>query len=386
MQIDRRKAGYFIAFSFLLSSTYIFGFINGFDFIQKAIILLLSLFGGIFYGLSKKRIKLIFFFTIPVLLSLFSGIILNKNVDLVLVSKSYLSFLTIFLIFAISLPKSHFDSILEAIIYLPYFSLFIGCIGIFWGWEPWNVEYTGAFRLRGAVIAAHLAMLGVVSVYAILYKLNHEKRKKYYILLFLSILIVALTATRGGLIAIAIVIIPYLFNILKKLDFVKLIGVLLSLSIFGVYIAKVLSIRNAQAMESEEFNASGRLVAWQFFYEKALEYPFMGWGLGSVTKLTENEIENNLSAFVVPHNEFVRFSVDLGFFGAFIFLFLMILYLFKMGKFVKSKDYILYIFMLFSFLVYACVDNLLSTFQYAIPFFLLLNIMLSSMKKGVLSD
>ena len=384
MLININRFNYIIAFGFLISATYVFYIIPFFEYFQKLLILIIALLAILKFGLIKRKIFLALFFSISVFFSATFGFFINEDFDVVRLLISYPSFLIIFLLFATNFDYKSQDNILLGISLLPILSILIGLIGFLWNRPPWGVEYTGAFRLRGGTIAAHLAMLGTVSVYSLLLliKKYDEANRKYYILLFLSICIVVLTATRGALIACCIALLPMFFNILKKLNPIKIFGIFSILTILGFYIAKVLEIRNAQALDSEEFNASGRLVAWEFFYEKILDYPLWGWGLGAVTKLTENEDENNLRAFVVPHNEYIRFVVDLGFIGGGFFLFSLIFFLVYMSRFVSYKYKGNYYFILTSFMVYSFVDNLISTFQYAIPFFLLLNIMTSRYFKG----
>lgn len=379
MLLNKYRFNYIMLFSFLISATYVFYIIPFFEFSQKLFILIVTIFGILNFGLIKRKLILALFFSISVFFSSIFVFLINESFDFSRMLISYFSFIVIFLLFAINFNYKSQKNILISIALLPILSVLIGLIGFLWNRPPWGVEYTGAFRLKGGAIAAHLAMLGTVSVYSLLLliKNNHDNSRKYYVLLFLSICIVVLTATRGALIACFIALIPMIFMTLKKLNPLKIFGVFSILAVLGFYIKKVLEIRNAQALESEEFNASGRLVAWEFFYEKILDYPLWGWGLGAVTKLTENEDENNLRAFVVPHNEYIRFIVDLGFIGGGFFLSSLIFFLVYMSKFVHYDYKVNYYFMIFSFLIYSSVDNLISTYQYSVPFFLLLNIMTS---------
>lgn len=388
MLVNKYKFNYIILFAFLISATYVFYIIPFFEVFQKLLILIVTGFGVLKFGLIKKKLILALFFSISVFFSTIFGFLINENFDFARVIVSYFSFIVIFLLFAINFNYQSQKNILLSIALLPILSILIGLIGFLWNRPPWGIEYTGAFRLKGGAIAAHLAMLGTVSVYSLLLliKNNHENNRKYYVLLLLSICIVVLTATRGALIACFIALIPMIFNTLKNLNPLKIFGIFSILTGLVFYIKKVLDIRNAQVLSSEEFNASGRLVAWEFFYEKILDYPLWGWGLGAVTKLTENEDENNLKAFVVPHNEYIRFVVDLGFIGGVFFLSSLILFIVYMSKFVHYNYKVNYYFMIVSFLIYSSVDNLISTFQYSIPFFLLLNIMTSryfQLKKGL---
>lgn len=379
MLIVRKNFNYHLGFAFLISSTYVFLLVDVVETIQKIILLILLALASFFWGFSKSRIYLWISFSAIVFISSIGAFFYGVHIDILNLVRAYVSFSMVFLFFALQIPKTHINSILDSIISLPFMSLIIGFIGILWGWFPWVFEYgTGAFRLRGGVIAAHLAMLSVVSIYAILYKLNSSNNRKYYILLFLSASVVVLTATRGALIAIIIAMIPFVLKLLSRLSLIKLLSLSSALSLIGAYSYYIVSVRSAQTMDSEDFNASGRLVAWNFFYEKIMEYPYWGRGLGAVTSLTAGEVENNLSLFLVPHNEYIRFSVDLGVLGALLFFTSIILYLFLMCKTAGSNKFI-YLFILFSFFTYALVDNLFSTFQFAIPFFLIVNIIL--MKK-----
>src|SRR3989338_9172140 len=86
------------------------------------------------------------------------------------------------------------------------------------------------------------------------------------------------------------------------------------------------------------------------------------------TPLTsQDEATSNLSLFVVPHNEYLRFIVDLGFIGASVFFVLIALELFGIYKTHAIHVKKIVLPMLFGIAIYAFSDNLFSTLQFSVP-------------------
>lgn len=343
-----------------------------FTFFQKLVLLFSILLLTFIYGFSTNRIAPLCFFTLAVIVSTIGASIAGVWVDSKLIAVTYFSLGMPFLLYSINLDRRVVFSLSNVLIFLPLMSLGIGFLFIPFGIDPWVIEYSGAFRLRGAAIPPHLAMLCVVAIFIQCFYLFNEIRfKNDFFILFLNFFILYLTATRGPLIAALLSMMPLIKKYLSKdnpYSEVFFVVLLLIGALFIYFGYENFVLRNAESSVEEPFNLSGRAIAWDYFISIVQINPFFGTGLGSVTSMTQNELENNLANFVVPHNEYIRFSVDVGIVGA--FLIFIPNYIYSLNRVLKvQKQFALpVIFSLLATAIYAASDNLLSTVQFSLPF------------------
>jgi teichuronic acid biosynthesis protein TuaE len=188
----------------------------------------------------------------------------------------------------------------------------------------WNepTSFDVSWRLRGASIAAQLALMAFASCVAayVCHRLVGWRPARY--LVALNALIVALTLSRGTAIALAVAAIwPVLRFALAPLPFrpgvaVARLGVVLGLAgAVAITLVPALQERNAggryyAGVGTFYDRTSGRSDAWKEFYEIGLQSPLFGHGLGSgpITKIQEG-------GFLAQHNEYLRLFLEGGYLG-----------------------------------------------------------------------
>lgn len=341
-------------------------------FVQK-FLLLIIIFAALFlFGVVKQRLFPLFFFTVAVFFSALGAFFLETWIDYKLLVISYLSLAMPFLLFSVNFSKANIICLAKIVVFLPLLCVGVGLLFVPFGIEPWVIEFSGAFRLRGAAIPPHLAMLCVVAVFVHVYFLFRNIRFKYdFSILLLNFVVLYLTATRGALIASILALLPlakiYLSNKNRYRELFFLAMILFSF-LFAYFGYDNFMLRNAESSGEEPFNLSGRAIAWEYFMHIIEINPWFGTGLGSVTLMTQFEIESNLANFVVPHNEYIRFLVDLG--GVGMVLIFIPIFSFAIIKIIRIKDVskVCVFFALFATSIYAASDNLLSTIQFSLPF------------------
>ncbi|MNE28147.1 O-Antigen ligase [compost metagenome] len=241
-----------------------------------------------------------------------------------------------------------------------------------------DIEFTGAVRIQGANIPAHLAMLAFmgVGISFIEIKRSPQHIRYFYIMLALNFLILIGTGTRGPILALVLMILYYFYDISRQYLKGKTQYLIpLMCSVMLIFSAVYLQLDNIKKRSFERttetgVDLSGRAEAWEYFLNKAADSPWSGRGLGAVTVANDGTL---YKGFVVPHNEYIRFYFDGGYIGA-ILLLLSLLALFLLVYRALAppvKPY--YLLFIAAFLIYSFSDNTLSTVQSIIPFCWYLN-------------
>jgi teichuronic acid biosynthesis protein TuaE len=283
--------------------------------------------------------------------------------------KSFLGLTLGWFFYSIKWKSKFANKYIHSIAFLPLISVAVGILLHIGGVRQFFAyEFTGAFRLQGANIAAHLAMLAFMGTAAALGEVARGNKKWLWLGLINFGILVA-TGTRGATLAALILFLPYGIQQFKRLmlgRIAKHILVILILAAVVVGLALPNFITRFQgSMVEVGFNTSGRLAAWDFFLDEAEQNPLFGRGLGAGTVLNQGQVH---AAFRVPHNEYIRTYVDGGVVGSFVVLIGFGIVLFRIVK-VSRRSFRLFMMMfLAGFLVYSFFDNTLSTTQFSIPF------------------
>lgn len=266
----------------------------------------------------------------------------------------------------------------------------------------YRIDYTTAFRLQGALIPSHLAMLALVGMMVSAFFALGDKR--YFAFFLVNFGIVVWTGTRGAMIAALIVAVAWLIADLTyrhrksgvyEVSQVMISAVLLCL-IFASYLpelidrmgfgnpddAAFIAEREARAGSGDgeedldtvsvmaSLNTSGRLSAWRYYLDVALENPAFGRGIGAGTVVAQGVLHPAFAR--APHNEYIRLFVDGGVLGV---ILVFAAYAVVFSWLLKNLPSDLRIAVLGTFAAFAFVallDNVLSTQQFAIPFWLYL--------------
>jgi teichuronic acid biosynthesis protein TuaE len=241
-----------------------------------------------------------------------------------------------------------------------------------------DVEFTGAVRIQGANIPAHLAMLAFmgVAIPFIEIKRNPKHIRFFYTMLALNFFILIGTGTRGPILALVLMLLYYFYDILGQyLKGRTLYLIPLVCSFLLVIAAVFMQLDNMKKRSFERttetgIDLSGRAEAWEYFLNKAADSPWTGRGLGAVTVANDGTLYRG---FVVPHNEYIRFYFDGGYIGATLLLLSLLTVFILIYKVLAPTVKPYYLLFIAAFLIYSFSDNTLSTVQFIIPFCWYLN-------------
>ncbi|MGE0879511.1 MAG: O-antigen ligase family protein [Acidimicrobiia bacterium] len=246
-------------------------------------------------------------------------------------------------------------------------------------------EFTGVHRLRGATEAAFLALIGTggVAAGAALDRLGWRRRGS--VLIVANFIIVGLTATRGGLIACIIILMPYTRRLIRnarspEMRTLSLIGVI---GVIGVAVAIYLppllertnsSSKAATTISADDAATSGRSEAWKYFISQARGSQNFGRGLGSSPLIGEAAKDQLPGDFRAPHNEYIRTYLETGYFGTFLIFGAIAIYVVQLVRWTRPYFRPDLIALLLAFFIYALTDNPMSGQHLALPFGLIIGI------------
>lgn len=85
---------------------------------------------------------------------------------------------------------------------------------------------------------------------------------------------------------------------------------------------------------SGNFDSAGRFDAWPLILERAWDRPWLGHGVGTVERIMA-DVWGEMKA---PHNDYLRVGYELGIVGLAVFLSVMLIQLFRLGREVRQSD------------------------------------------------
>jgi len=237
-----------------------------------------------------------------------------------------------------------------------------------------RLESDGVARLQCTSVPANFAMTLFFAIFAHACNYERFKERKFLYFLYLLLLFVFIFLTGARMALLCSLLIATLI-ILRSLKLNKFKSVVLGLVVLFVSI-NYLVINNSRnfndSVESGAINTSGRSAAWMFFWNEYEKNRFLGIGHGnSRNYFLGSEIE----FFTTPHNEYLRLMLEGG--GVVSMLVFVLSFKFLYARFIlfKSKrlfsDYALLV-MYFVTLIYSITDNTFSTYQFIIPFLLMI--------------
>ena len=337
--------------------------------IQKILALIIPICMVIKFGLESGYIKhFIIYLTTVFLCYIFSD---QNYVDI-----SPLTFLRAVLgfgiLYVIMLVKNgtYLRSLTTGLVLLPLFMVLISstCHFLF------NISVTsGGNRYGAGISSAHFAFLTYFVILFLAYE-SLLKKRIYLFFIAVTLIMMLLSGSRGPLLA-ALLPIALLLPFLKLRDIQRKI-ILTSPLIIIVGSKLILSMVERSKMTTFDsdggLNLSGREYAWSYFLEKIEGLNLFGGKLGSITKVTEGVKEYNLYVFTVPHNEFIRFYMELGIIGCSLFFLNIILIMSKTYRISSSTTRKFLVTSFIGMFILTLFDNSLSTLQSSVPFALLL--------------
>lgn len=213
-------------------------------------------------------------------------------------------------------------------------------------------KLTGSFTLaphemlQGRVTAVYnsansLALyLGPIAVFTIMFFFKSVNYKKilYFIMLGLMLFTIFWTRSRGGLVAVSLSMLIFIYaylaslntrllwfktKILRKLWYVLLLGIILFVTIFFYQVYKIYSVypANLIAGEARGDTLHIRFLIWKSTFEMIKESPVLGTGLDGFNERYNQNYKNTYYSedFQYPHNIFLTFWTETGLIGLLIF-------------------------------------------------------------------
>ena len=267
--------------------------------------------------------------------------------------------------------------ILTAIGWVPLVSVMAGVgLQVLGLHEFTTVEYTGVSRLQGASIAAHLALMAVGGTAASLLLYRLTGRRGLLLLAVADFAVVASTRTRGAIVAAALILLPTVWRGLVSQRSSRsgtatrwLTGLVLATIGLLLYVPPLID-RTFNA--DRRFDNSGRAEAWNYFLDEASENIWFGRGIGSAAILGEEA--NTRGDFRGVHNDVLRAVVEGGVVGATVVFGSVAMLLREAYRRTRRDLRADLRALIIAFMLYAVVDNVVSTFHFFLAFGLMLRV------------
>ena len=191
-------------------------------------------------------------------------------------------------------------------------------------------RHTSPPRLQGATIAAWLATLGFCAVLACVVLARRRAWRHARTFAVINVLIVAVTLTRGALLALVVMLAPAMLAWVRRQTrrrgpggVLRLVALLICATVAAAALLPGLRARNEDASVlvaghgSHEI-ASGRFQAWDFAYQRAKVNLAFGRGVGAGPVV--GRTPGSPVGFTAQHNEYVRMLLEVGVIGGVILL------------------------------------------------------------------
>jgi teichuronic acid biosynthesis protein TuaE len=251
-------------------------------------------------------------------------------------------------------------------------------------------EYTGVDRLQGATIPAYLGFLGTAGAAAATALLllprdaggaTRRQRPWAAFAIVAGVACVALSGTRGALIAVLVVVAPAAWRSVhgghgsrRAGRTVRATVLVAALVAAGFAVTPMLIERTRTDETSSALDTSGRAEAWTFYLREVSEAPELGRGLGAGPVIGEEGFGRLRGDFRGTHNEYVRLFVEGGWLGLVLVVGAVAVHLGshlrRTPRHVRSGAITLVVV----FAAYSAVDNTISNFHFFLPFGLLVGI------------
>jgi O-antigen ligase len=354
----------------------------GADGVQKmilcgAVLLLLLKYGAVFNG---AVVIIMLTLTWSLAYSLTDPLV-SSDVDSFSVLRAFLGYAFPWLALLIKWDEQAANSCLTLLRALPIISIAAGVVLQLVGvTSVVRFEYTGAIRLEGALIGAHLAMVAFMAIAVSLYELSRGSRLEgQFRWIMVNLAVLLLTVTRGSIIACCVLIGVMCLGLYvhrrrahaKLASASRKLSALLVLGIFAIF--PVVMLRSAGDEYEGEFNTSGRQYAWDFYLEIAGLNHWGGRGLGFAN--VANSIympEGVQGAFEAPHNEYIHFYVDVGIIATVVLFAGFLIVFAKVARKLNALGRWFVLGLVLATATYAFFDNVFSTPQFIVPACLLL--------------
>jgi putative inorganic carbon (hco3(-)) transporter len=217
---------------------------------------------------------------------------------------------------------------------LRYFLLTIALSVGFYGAKGglFSLATAGAFRVWGPPESFFhdnndLALALNMVLPILFYLAKEEDRRKVkvslYIVFFLSVLGVLFTYSRGGLVGLGVITVVYLLRSKKRSIGIAILIIAVFIFISVVpqkWLERMESVRDYSQGEALDASAAGRINAWHFGWNLAVDRPLTGGGFGAFSKELFLRYAPNPDDFHDAHSIYFEMLAEQGFIAFGLFL------------------------------------------------------------------
>lgn len=213
-------------------------------------------------------------------------------------------------------------------------------------------DHTGATRLSGAAVPAFIAAAAYCSSIASASLFMCARKPFYIVLVFVCLFISILSGSRMPTLCAAISAFSILLISLKNWS-ARAGFALTGLMVVGIFL---ITLGDQILLRFMSHSSSGRDILWAALQEWINYYPWYGVGFGHHQLLIPDHV-TKITGTVAPHNEYIRLSAELGYPGAVLFLFGIVVLFFFASTNRRLEDTIMALIVTAAHLLYAYSDN-----------------------------
>jgi O-antigen ligase len=248
--------------------------------------------------------------------------------------------------------------------WIPMLTVAAGAVLAVSGFRPLFMD-SGGWRLAALGHPAFLGGFCLSAIYACLFELLREGRRRDLALLGVNFALLLATGARAPAMYAAAVILAVLlatrspaFPARRRL--LLLLGLLALLPLALLAAGTLPEIRLFNLLTGEAGNLSGREILWPLFTRAAEASPWVGWGLGAGNVIIPPGSEvAELIGSRAAHNEYLRMSVEGGEIGRCLLIALFLLWGLRGSAALPRDEKLLMRLIFFAFACHAYTDNLL---------------------------
>ncbi len=287
--------------------------------------------------------------------------------------KSFISLSLPFLLLNYAFMRGEETFWLRIITILPIISLILGFIA---EWmilvnpvgkliKVLDVEYTGAFRLRGVNFPAFMGFFGFAAVIAGTYMAVLRGQRRYFIGVFIALACTILSGTRmPSALAIMVVVLSILFVSRGAMRpsakiAMSLMGGAVLAGILIFYWPNIMA-RTFNSGQEPGLNTSGRTEVWEVMQQAIDINPLFGRGIGAGAILLVEKEEAGVLATAAAHNEYLRLLSDAGWVGLILFVCSIVIYVAGNSKLIGRDGLIFVTTVFIAYAIYSYTDNTIS--------------------------
>lgn len=234
----------------------------------------------------------------------------------------------------------------------------------------WEVDFLGATRLGGSVGPAYLGALAASGASAAAFLFGDRQRFGWLFLAAVNIGIAALSGSRMAFV-VGVGVTGFVVLSQRKNFLFRFIVIVYGTAALGAFLA-IFSDQIVNRLMSKSL--SGREMIWAEVQGYIARYPKLGIGLGHQMDILSSNA-TVLTHTVAAHNEFLRFTVELGYVGGTAFALLFVGMVIVIMRSPQMRQPLTFGVVAVAFLVFSATDN---TFSVPHVFMLLVGAMMGA--------